>query len=147
MSYCVNCGVELEISLSSCPLCNTPIVNPKQLAIQRAVISPFPKEKGIVEDVKRTDLSILMCTILAATSLTCGITNLFVGKGVFWSLPIIGACILLWVFSLPFLIYTNLPISISLARIFIISSNLAPTSILSNMRCFLSYVSGILIAN
>lgn len=31
MSYCVNCGVELEASLKECPLCNTPVINPKEL--------------------------------------------------------------------------------------------------------------------
>lgn len=28
MSYCVNCGVELDASASECPLCNTPVINP-----------------------------------------------------------------------------------------------------------------------
>ena len=114
MSYCVNCGVELEASLTFCPLCNTPVINPKQLAIQKTAISPFPKEKGMVENVKRSDLSILMCTILLSTSVVCGITNFFVAKDILWCIPIIGLCALLLVFSIPFLIYTKLPISISL---------------------------------
>ncbi len=114
MSYCVNCGVELEASLTSCPLCNTPIINPKQLALQKAAISPFPKEKGMVEEVKRTDLAIILCSVLASTGIICGITNLFVSKDVLWSIPIIGFCVLLWVYSIPFLIYTKLPISVSL---------------------------------
>ena len=35
MSYCVNCGVELESSLTECPLCNTPVINPKELFDQK----------------------------------------------------------------------------------------------------------------
>lgn len=31
MSYCVNCGVELDASAKICPLCNTPVINPKVL--------------------------------------------------------------------------------------------------------------------
>ena len=31
MSYCVNCGVKLEESLTKCPLCNTPVINPNIL--------------------------------------------------------------------------------------------------------------------
>lgn len=27
MSYCVNCGVELDPSAGICPLCHTPVVN------------------------------------------------------------------------------------------------------------------------
>ena len=30
MSYCVNCGVELDATASFCPLCHTPVVNPNQ---------------------------------------------------------------------------------------------------------------------
>lgn len=31
MSYCVNCGVELEKGCPSCPLCDTPVINPKEM--------------------------------------------------------------------------------------------------------------------
>lgn len=51
MSYCVNCGVELDASLEACPLCNTPVVNPKDFAPQNPFPS-FPREKGQVEEVK-----------------------------------------------------------------------------------------------
>lgn len=30
MSYCVNCGVELEKSCRECPLCDTPVINPRE---------------------------------------------------------------------------------------------------------------------
>lgn len=36
MSYCVNCGVELDPSLTECPLCNTPVINPREMAGGRA---------------------------------------------------------------------------------------------------------------
>ena len=51
MSYCVNCGVELDASANECPLCNTPVVNPKELE-KKNVQTPFPKESGQVETVK-----------------------------------------------------------------------------------------------
>jgi len=52
MSYCVNCGVELDASATKCPLCDTPVYNPKapEPATQP---SPFPKEKGQVEVVEK----------------------------------------------------------------------------------------------
>ena len=41
MSYCVNCGVELDASLEVCPLCNTPVLNPNE--IERPQLkTPFP---------------------------------------------------------------------------------------------------------
>ena len=52
MSYCVNCGVELCDSAKECPLCNTPVINPRKPG-QGQGISPFPEEKGQVETVKR----------------------------------------------------------------------------------------------
>ena len=77
MSYCVNCGVELEPSLKTCPLCNTPVINPKQLEALK-VSSPYPKERGQVDVVKRKDLAILTSIVLIATSISCLLLNLFV---------------------------------------------------------------------
>lgn len=113
MSYCVNCGVELEASRTSCPLCNTPVLNPKQLTLTQSV-PPFPKEKGQVEVVKRKDLSVLLSVVLLSTAITCGLLNLLVYNSTLWSLTIIGACILIWVFMIPLVIYTKLPIYFSI---------------------------------
>ena len=46
MSYCVNCGVELEKSIRKCPLCNTPVINPNDLAKLKEInLSNFNTEK------------------------------------------------------------------------------------------------------
>ena len=113
MSYCVNCGVELESSLTECPLCNTPVINPKELYDQKKT-SPYPKKRGQVDVVRKTDLSILICIVLGATSLSCAALNLLVFSGSPWSLFIVGACLILFVLALPVVIYTKLPIYISL---------------------------------
>ena len=113
MSYCVNCGVELESSLTACPLCHTPVINPNELQ-KLAAQSPFPTEKGKVDVVKRKDLGILVSIVLIATSLSCLLLNLFVFSGSPWSLFIIGACLVLFVLVFPAVIYTKLPIYISL---------------------------------
>lgn len=120
MSYCVNCGVELETTIEECPLCNTPVVNPSIL-IKSIEKSPFPKESGQVDVVKRKDLAILLTTVLVATALGCGLLNLFVFSSSSWSLSIIGICILIWVFAIPAVIYTKISIysSIILDGIFV----------------------------
>lgn len=41
MSYCVNCGVELDSTASFCPLCRTPVVNPRQ-PVDTGSSPPFP---------------------------------------------------------------------------------------------------------
>lgn len=113
MSYCVNCGVELDASLPSCPLCHTPVINPGELE-KAEKTSPYPSEKGQVEVVKRKDLGILLTVVLSATAISCGLLNLFVFQGNRWSLLIIGICILLFVLAFPAVIYTKLPIYLSL---------------------------------
>lgn len=113
MSYCVNCGVELETSLKACPLCNTPVINPN-LVEEEKDKSPFPKEKGQVEKVKRNDVAILLSVVLAVSGATCGLLNLFVFYGSPWSLLIIGGCLVVWVLFVPIIIYTRLSIYASL---------------------------------
>lgn len=113
MSYCVNCGVELEPSLKECPLCHTPILNPRQPFHMDAPM-PYPTSKGQVEMVKRKDLGILLSVVLSATSLTCLLLNLLVFQAVLWSLLVIGICICLFVFAFPAVIYTKSPIYLSL---------------------------------
>ena len=40
MSYCVNCGVELDATASVCPLCQTPVCNPR-CPVNREAPCPF----------------------------------------------------------------------------------------------------------
>lgn len=88
MSYCVNCGVELDASATKCPLCDTPVYNPKAPEPEKQP-SPFPKEKGQVEVVKRKDLGVLLTVIVLATAVTCGLLNAFVFRSSLWSLAVI----------------------------------------------------------
>lgn len=113
MSYCVNCGVELDVSLEECPLCNTPVINPNAIPYSDTT-SPFPDNKGQVEVVKRKDFAILLSVVLVATGLTCGLLNLLLFNYNLWSIPIIGICAVLWVFSIPLVIYTKISIYLSI---------------------------------
>lgn len=104
MSYCVNCGVELDASSKECPLCNTPVINPKELEKAMAV-SPFPHEKEQVEKIHRADFGWLVSIVALSTAVTCGLLNWLVFKGSMWSLAVIGACVVFWVFMVPAVIY------------------------------------------
>lgn len=114
MSYCVNCGVELDASADECPLCNTPVLNPRELEKIAMAQKSFPTEKGQVETVKRKDLGILVSMVALATAVTCGILNAFVFQEALWSLAVIGACIVFWVIMIPAVIYTRQPVYVSL---------------------------------
>ena len=113
MSYCVNCGVELEASLQQCPLCHTPVINPRELN-KETPASPYPTDMGQVEVVKRKDLGILISVVLSATGITCLLLNLLVFNGSLWSLLVIGSCLCLFVFSFPAIFYSKTPIYLSL---------------------------------
>lgn len=113
MSYCVNCGVELDKTCKTCPLCNVPVVNPIQ-PVDTVSQAPYPKEKGQVTPAKHSDVAILLSVVYIATAIVCGVLNLFVLTIGAWSLYVIGICILLWIVSVPAFIYTKLPIYLSI---------------------------------
>ena len=113
MSYCVNCGVELDASATKCPLCDTPVYNPKAPEPSTQP-SPFPKEKGQVEVVKRKDLGVLLTVIVLATAVTCGLLNALVFRSSLWSLAVIGVFLVLWVIMIPVVIYTRQPVYLSI---------------------------------
>ena len=115
MSYCVNCGVKLEQSLTVCPLCHTPVINPNDLQTTGSSSPAFSEKKGEVELARRKDAGIWLTIVLLASALTCLILNLTTFQGIRWSWPVIGACILLWVFLCPKMLYTRLPWSVALA--------------------------------
>ncbi len=113
MSYCVNCGVELDKSLAQCPLCNTTVINPNELQ-NHDKNHTFPQEPGEVEVVKRNDLGLLISIVLGGTAVSSLLLNLFVLPGSWWSLLIIGVCVILFFLVFPAFIYTKTPIYISL---------------------------------
>ena len=104
MSYCVNCGVELDATAKNCPLCNTPVINPNEIKKDN-LIPPFPQEKAHVEEVQRADFGWMVSMVCLATAVTCGILNWLAFPNGLWSLAVIGACVVLWVMLVPAVIY------------------------------------------
>lgn len=96
MSYCVNCGVELDSTASFCPLCHTPVHNPNQ-PVDHSTPKPFPTERKEVPPVSKLQLAILLSTVLASVGICCGVLNIFLRTERTWSLYVIGAVIMLWV--------------------------------------------------
>ncbi|MBQ8857193.1 MAG: hypothetical protein IJ024_03500 [Lachnospiraceae bacterium] len=101
MSYCVNCGVELDATATACPLCNTKIYNPNQ-PVATDIPTPYATVKGHTEPVKQTyEFAILMTIIFLTTSLVCFFLNTFTIQIGHWSFYVAGICAMLWVFLLP----------------------------------------------
>ena len=113
MSYCVNCGVELDKTCSVCPLCNTKVINPNQ-PVDTVSPKPYPVDKGYVDSGIRKETAILMAVCLATTAVVCGLLNLLFITFSHWSFYVIGACILLWIFCTPMLIYSRLSVYLTI---------------------------------
>lgn len=103
MSYCVNCGVELDKTRSSCPLCGTAVLNPN-CAVDMVSPTPYPKNVGTSEHVDSSELLSLLTIVFVTASVVCGLLNLLVFDSTKWSLYIIGVFAVLWVNLLPFLL-------------------------------------------
>ena len=79
MSYCVNCGVELDATARACPLCHTPVQNPNQ-PVDAELPPPFPSRRKEVQPASKKELALLISAMFACSSCTPG------GPGPFTSL-------------------------------------------------------------
>lgn len=109
MSYCVNCGVELDGTAKICPLCQTPVCNPRQ-PVDRDSPAPFPTERAEVPLASRWELAVVISAMLGSAALCCGLLNLMLLASRPWSLYVIGAATMLWVFLVPPLLWRKLPL-------------------------------------
>ena len=100
MSYCVNCGVELDDTARFCPLCHTPVLNPSQ-PVNISVPPPFPDERGEVPPAVKRDAAILLSSMLVSVAVCCGVLNMFLKPERTWSVYVIGAAVMLWLWLVP----------------------------------------------
>lgn len=103
MSYCVNCGVELDKTIKKCPLCGTEVQNPNQ-PVDTKSPTPYPHNRATIEPVDRRETALILSIILSAPSLGCAAINFLILRSGFWSLYVIGACFIIWTFIVPSLI-------------------------------------------
>lgn len=109
MSYCVNCGVELDKTAEVCPLCHIGVSNPSQ-PVDSLSPKPFPTDRREVPPASKEALALLISSMLASAALCCGVLNIFLRTGHIWSLYIIGAAVMLWVWLVPPLIFRSMPL-------------------------------------
>ena len=102
MSYCVNCGVELDKSAEKCVLCNTVVLNPNETDKEKPE-SPFARESHIPESVSRKFVAYVISMVMLIPNIVCLIFNATLFKESFWSLYIFTSSFLAWVvFVFPF---------------------------------------------
>lgn len=98
MAYCVNCGVELDKSLKKCPLCGTKVYHPDLNMDDMQGEQTFPKRRGEVEKVSKKDGIIFVSVLLLTIVVTCQLLNALVYHSFWWSIPVTGVGLFLWVF-------------------------------------------------
>jgi len=111
MSYCVNCGVELDKTAAKCVLCGTPVVNPNQ-PVDLKSPTPYPIEKESVKLIYYRFSSLIISFILICINLVCFVlnlvTNAMLDANVMWFYVVLGSSVVLWTFINPRLLKPDL---------------------------------------
>lgn len=99
MSYCVNCGVELEKNLKICPLCGVEVINPAQkLDEKEAAMRTYPNRiEKINLKINKQFSAALVSVFMVFAAAICVISNLIIENQVTWSQYVIGAIFFAWV--------------------------------------------------
>ena len=109
MSYCVNCGVELDNSILKCPLCDTPVINPNVLKNEQADPA-FPARIEIPVTSKHKYTAIIMSVLLLIPNVICVITNLIFAPHIPWFIYVVSSSLLIWfLFMFPFIMKRKYP--------------------------------------
>jgi len=102
MSYCVNCGVELQKSEPRCPLCGTEVVNPAAPEEERHA-RPYPSHvEHLDRRVDRRYIASFIALLMLIPLFTVMLANIFVSHKLTWSYYVLGSELVLFcVFLLP----------------------------------------------
>ena len=95
MSYCVNCGVNLEKSRKKCPLCNVPVINPydnDNTPIELTFADNRDEHKK-AEHGFWIKFNSILAAVPIAISLLC---NLLYDKKITWSLFVMAGVFIIW---------------------------------------------------
>ena len=110
MSYCVNCGVELAPSEPVCPLCHTEVQNPRQ-PFDRKAPQPFPARLDLFRPQSdRGFIAAILTLVLLLPAAICLACDVAYTSSAGWSMLVIGAVAMLWVFIVPALFIRRHPI-------------------------------------
>lgn len=102
MSYCVNCGVELDDSAKKCALCGTAVINPNKSSVQIAE-TPFSEQEHIPEGMKKQFIAYLVSVVFLIPNIVCFFVNAIFRNDGFWSFYVNATSLLVWiVFVFPF---------------------------------------------
>ncbi|MBR3768864.1 MAG: hypothetical protein IKL10_11595 [Clostridia bacterium] len=96
MSYCVNCGVELDSSAKKCALCSTPVINPNIVSVE-SDSTPFSETLQIPKSVKKRFIAFVISVTMLIPNIVMFFLNVFFIRSGFWSVYVLAASLLIWV--------------------------------------------------
>ncbi len=103
MSYCVNCGGELDVSAQKCALCNTPVYHPAKPEEIEA-FAPFSDKMAVPHNMKRKFIALIATYIMRIPNIVCLLINIFTSPENLWFIFLGSSSLLFWVvFIFPFL--------------------------------------------
>ncbi len=103
MSYCVNCGVELDKSAKKCALCSTPVINPNIIIEENVREKPFSENIQLPKSIKKEFIAFIISVIMLIPNIVMLFLNIFFIRQGFWSIYAAASSLLLWVlFVFPF---------------------------------------------
>ncbi len=110
MSYCVNCGVELDKSAKKCALCSAPVINPLENTQQESP-APFADKVYMPKEVEKRLIAAVVSTVMTIPNIVCVLLNAFVFTNSFWSAYLCSTSFLVWVlFVFPFFLRKAKPL-------------------------------------
>jgi hypothetical protein len=102
MSYCVNCGVELDTTAEKCALCDTPVYNPTQKT-EKDAHTPFSKTPLIPTNIRQKFIALIVTYIFLIPNIVCVLLNLLINPENLWFVYVLSSSLLCWiVFVFPF---------------------------------------------
>lgn len=96
MSYCVNCGVELDKSAKKCALCSTPVINPNE-GNEISHEKPFSETLQIPKSIKKEFIAFIISVVMLVPNIVMLFLNIFFFREGFWSIYVGASSLLLWV--------------------------------------------------
>ena len=102
MSYCVNCGVELQKSEPRCPLCGTEVLNPNEPREEKPA-RPYPSHvEHLDKTVDRRYIASFVSLLMLIPLFTVMLANILVSGKLSWSYYVLGGELIAFsVFLLP----------------------------------------------
>lgn len=108
MSYCVQCGVELEKSEESCPLCATPVVNPNIPANTPKPPRPYSRRAQTLASYLNRQFAVALISVFMVVVVgICSVANMVIEQAITWSQYVTAAVFLAWVCAVTPLLFSR----------------------------------------